>query len=403
MTTIDIEDRLGLTVSNKLPLAIERGEGNRVWDEAGKTYLDFTSGWGVTCLGHAHPVITQAICAQAGKLLQNPNSGFTYSPVRSRLLLKLKEILPPGLERVFFANSGAEANDAAIKLARKGTGRSEVVAALRSFHGRTLATLSVSGGPENGERYLHPVAGTRFVEFGDERALREALNGNTAAVILEPIQGEGGVRLPSPGYLKAVADACRQNGTVFIADEVQTGFCRTGSVFAVNEDNVTPDVLTMGKGIAGGLPFAAMAVNARFAHFVEKGDHGGTYCGNPLVCAVSLAVIDFLISHDVASHVKKMGHMALDMATGLAARYPRLIRKVRGKGLLTALELGSDQLVADLTAACLEEHLLVTPTKNGVIRLIPGLLITPEELGEGMSSLDAALARVATSGLLRSA
>jgi len=394
MKTIEIEDSLALSVCMKQPVAFERGLGARVWDEQGRAWLDFTAGWGVTSLGHSHPVIVAAITQQAGKLMQNPNSGFTYSPVRAKLLQQLQPLLPAGLHRVFFANSGAEANDAALKLARKVTGRTRVLAAGSSFHGRTLATLALSGGPENGARFSPQVPGNQFVPYGDIEALKKALDTEVAAVILEPIQGEGGVRVPPQGYLQAVAKLCHEHGALFIADEVQTGFCRTGSFFAVDAQGVQPDILTMGKGIAGGFPFAAFAVSEAVAAGVAKGDHGGTYCGNPLGCAVASAVVEYLVEHAVAARVALLGQRALADLKVLAAQFPALLQEVRGQGLLLGLQLRSDAQVSAITEECLARGLLVTPTRNAVLRLIPSLLLETREWDEGLAILHGALMAV---------
>ena len=288
MSSIEIEDRLGITFCNRQSIAIERGEGCLVWDEDGNEYLDFTSGWGVTCLGHSHPLITDAIVKQAQKIIQNPNSGFTYSPSRAKLLETLSGVLPDNLAKCYFANSGAEANDAAIKLARKITGKSKIVSTLASFHGRTFNTLSVSGGRENTEQFLPALEGNCFVPFGDFPALNAAIDDKTAAVILEPIQGEGGVRIPDDEYFASVAFLCKERGVLLIIDEIQTGFCRTGKFFAIehSQTSIAPDIMTMGKGIAGGFPFAAFAVSASVDRQLTKGDHGGTFCGNPLALSL---------------------------------------------------------------------------------------------------------------------
>ena len=400
MNTIRIEDEFGLTVCQKQPVTIERGLGSYVWDEDGRRYLDFTAGWGVTCLGHSHPVIVNAVSEQAGKLMQNPNSGFTYSPARARLLTLLQQVLPGALARVFFANSGAEANDAAVKLARKVTGRPQVIAVQGSFHGRTLSTLSLSGSPVNAEKFLPHVPGNVFAPFGDIDALAKLMNEparkeQVAAVILEPVQGEGGVRVPPPGYLQAVASLCKAHGALFIVDEVQTGFCRTGQFFAVDADGVEPDILTMGKGIAGGFPFAALALTEAVAAGVNKGDHGGTYCGNPLGCAVSAAVIDFLLQNQIADHVAALGHVALQRLKKLEVKFPQQIAEVRGQGLLIGIQMHDDQQVAELTASCLQKGLMVTPTRGAVLRIIPSLLLTTAELEEGITILTSALGQCA--------
>ena len=392
MNSIEIEDSLGLTICMKQPVAIERGLGSYVWDDKGARYLDFTAGWGVTSLGHSHPVLVSAIQEQAARIMQNPNSGFTYSPVRARLLTLLQEVLPQGLTRVFFANSGAEANDAAVKLARKVTGRPEVIAVAGSFHGRTLGTLSLSGGTDNAAKYLPLVPDNIFVPFGQVDALAAALSDRVAAVILEPVQGEGGVRVPPKGYLQDVAALCEAHGALLIADEVQTGFCRTGSFFAVDAEQVRPDILTMGKGIAGGFPFAALALTEAVAAGVNKGDHGGTYCGNPLGCAASLAVLRYLLEHKIAERVTRMGQFALQHLVRLAQRYPEYIVQVRGRGLLIGLQMHNDAQVTELTERCLVLGLMVTPTRNAVLRIIPNLLITKDELLSGFETLESALA-----------
>ncbi|MCB1665263.1 MAG: aspartate aminotransferase family protein [Pseudomonadales bacterium] len=394
MNTLESEDSFGLTVCHKFPVAIERGQGSMVWDENGKAYLDFTSGWGVTALGHAHPVVLNALNAQAAKIMQNPNSGFTYSPVRARLLSRLQQVLPGGLTRVFFVNSGAEANDGAVKLARKITGRTTVIAVSGSFHGRTLGTLSLSGGRENAARYLPQVPGNLFAPFGDIAALENLMSDQVAAVILEPVQGEGGVRAQSGEYMKALEQCCRAHGALLIVDEVQTGFCRTGTFFAVDALGIAPDILTMGKGIASGFPFAAFAVTEAVAAGVAKGDHGGTYCGNPLGCAVADAVLEYLLDNSVADEVARKGGSLHTALRGLQQDYPEAIQEIRGKGLLFGLQLQSDEQVMNLTRLCLDRGLMVTPTRNAVLRLIPSLLVSDEEIAQALEILRGCLAQL---------
>ena len=395
MNTIAIEDSFGLSTCSKQAIAVERGAGSYVWDEQGRRYLDFTSGWGVTALGHAHPVIVSAINAQAAKIMQNPNSGFTYSPVRSRLLQKMQQVLPTGLKRVFFANSGAEANDAAIKLARKITGRSVVIAISGSFHGRTLSTLSVSGGPDNAARYLPKVPDNMFIALDDEDALAQIFSQHAvAAVIIEPVQGEGGVRVVSRQFFHALENLCKHNGALLIADEVQSGYCRTGSFFAVENTGVSPDILTMGKGIAGGFPFAAFAVTDAVARGVEKGDHGGTYCGNPLGCAVAEAVLAYMLNHDVGQQVQVSGRLLSGALKAALKPFSGLVKELRCAGLLIGLQLGSDEQVQRLTQICLDNGLLVTPTRNAVLRIIPSLLVNEQEIEEGVTLLQHSLTQL---------
>lgn len=393
----EIENNLGLQVCKKQSLVIERGKGVWVWDTSGEKYLDFTAGWGVTCLGHAHPLIVETITRQAGLIIQNPNSGFTYSPARASLMLELKKVLPAPLSRMYFANSGAEANDAALKIARKITGRSTVVSLHGSFHGRTLATLSVSGGPQNGARYLPKVPGQNFCLHNNGADLQAHVDDSVAAVIIELVQGEGGVRAMESNFVKHLRLLCDRYGSLLIIDEIQSGFCRTGRFFATDYYDVQPDILTMGKGIAGGLPFAAMALTEKVASAVELGDHGGTYCGNPLGCAVAAAVTRFLREQDVAAHVAGIGTQALEDLLGLQQRFPDLIKQVRGRGLMLALELHADEMVWPLTDACQQNGLLVTPTRNAVLRLLPSLLLTGEEWSLGLQRLELAMSKVEAS------
>ncbi len=396
MNTIEMENKLGITFCKRQQLVIERGKGSYVWDEQGNKYLDFTSGWGVTCLGHSHPVIVNSIIKQSQKIMQNPNSGFTYSPARANILCKLHEVLPRGLDKIYFANSGAEANDAALKLARKITGKSKVISMLGSFHGRTFNTLSVSTGLENTEKYLPPSSQTRFVQFNDMSALSRELDDNTAAVILEPIQGEGGVRIPEPGYIQELSAACKKHQALLIVDEVQTGFCRTGNFFAIEKylEGGDIDILTMGKGIAGGFPFAAFAISAAVDRGIVLGDHGGTYCGNPLGCAIAADVVAYLKDNNIAERVRLMGEGLESRLNILREKHRSIVESVRGKGLLWALQLSDDKAVELLTSACLHHGLLVTPTRNGVLRLIPSLLLNNEELSEAVEALDSALSSV---------
>lgn len=403
MLVQEIENNLGLQVCKKQSLVIERGLGAWVWDTNGDQFLDFTSGWGVTCLGHAHPVILEAMSVQAALIIQNPNSGFTYSPARSALMLELQKVLPVSLTRMFFANSGAEANDAALKLARKITGRSMVLALRGSFHGRTLATLQVSGGPQNGARFLPEVPGQNFCLHNNDAALDELVDNSVAAIIVELVQGEGGVRALDTKFVRHLRALCDRHGCLLVIDEVQTGFCRTGRFFASDYYAIQPDIMTMGKGIAGGLPFAALAMTENVASAVELGDHGGTYCGNPLSCAVAAAVTRFLREQEIAAHVAEMGVVALTDLQKLQKRYPGLLRAVRGRGLMLALELDDDSKVWPLTDACQNHGLLVTPTRNAVVRLLPSLLLTAAEWSEGYARLELAIRSVLAAGAAEAA
>jgi acetylornithine/N-succinyldiaminopimelate aminotransferase len=393
--TFEIEDRHMIPFFAKQPVSIDRGEGVFVWDERGRRYIDFTSGWGVTCLGHAHPAITGALCQQAQKIIQNPNSGLTYSPARAALLSLLVTVLPHGLTRAFFTNSGAEANDAAIKLARKVTGRLEVVSALQSFHGRTIGTASATGQPAHRDKFRPLMPNYRFVPYDDIGSLEQAVDSSTAAVILEPIQAEGGVIVPTDGYLEAASTLCKRSGAKLIIDEIQTGFCRTGSFFAITPLRLAVDFLTMAKGIAGGFPFGGFAVTEGVASSMEKGDHGGTYCGNPLACAVSRAVIAQLLEENICDNVNRMGSIAKERAARWRGAYPELIRDVRGRGLLLLIQFATEPVATAITETCLQRGLFVRQTQGTGIRLFPALNIREGELQEGLSILEEVIANVA--------
>jgi acetylornithine/N-succinyldiaminopimelate aminotransferase len=379
----------------KIPISIERGDGVHVWDDEGTRYLDLTAGWGVTSIGHAHPVIRAALNDQGARILQGPNAGLTYSPARARLLALLTGLLPSGLTRVFFTNSGAEANDAAIKLARKVTGRRGLIAAEGSFHGRTISTVSATGQAAHRDKFDPLVPGCRFVPYDDLAALRDGLDAEVAAVIVEPVQGEGGVRLPADDYLEGVSRMCRANGSLLIVDEVQTGFCRTGPLFAISSTKAAADFLTMAKGIAGGFPLGAFAVTEDVAAKLEPGDHGGTYCGNPLACAVAGAVIEYLVDNDIAARVEELGDWALGELAAWPDAYPGVVTAVRGRGLLLLVELRDEATAARIEADCLSRRLFVRRTHGNAIRIFPALTITREELAEGLETLRQAVASAA--------
>ncbi len=396
MSTIDTENRLGLSFSERLELAFTHGKGTRVWDEAGKAYLDFTSGWGVNCLGHSHPAVIAALATQAARIMQSPNAGFTYSPERAALLSLLHAVLPPTLVKTFFCSSGAEANDAALKLARKITGRSKVITTVGAFHGRSFNTLSVTRGVDNISRYIPVLPGTRFVPHGDSAAMEAVIDDNTAAVIVEPVQGEGGVQIPPANYLAEVQALCRQHGTLLIVDEIQTGFCRTGKFFALEHSPtpIEPHIMTMGKGIAGGFPFAAFSVSASVASRLGRDDHGGTYCGNPLGCAVSREVITYLREHKVADLVTVSGKLLLEGAQALLQQFPAVLKDVRSIGLLCAFEFHDHAHSREVTRRCADKGLLVVPTRNGIVRLLPDLLVAQTDIEAALAVLRGVLAEL---------
>lgn len=393
--TITIENSHMPPFFTKIPISIERGDGVYVWDEEGNKYLDLTAGWGVTSIGHAHPTIQTALKKQAARILQNPNSGLTYSPVRARLLSLLENILPANLTRVFFTNSGAEANDAAIKLARKVTGRRNVVAMEGGFHGRTISTASATGQAKHRERYNPLMPGYQFVPYDNLDAIQRILNDDVAAVIVEPVQGEGGVCIPFEGYIENVSRLCKANGTLLIVDEIQTGFCRTGPMFAIGATKAQVDFLTMAKGIAGGFPLGAFAISEDVSDRLEVGDHGGTYCGNPLACAVAHAVIRYLLDNNISAHVTELGQSALVEMARWKDRYPSVIMGVRGKGLLLLVAFGDEATAAKVSDECLSRRVFVRQTQGNGIRVFPALNIERGQLMDGLETLRLAIETVA--------
>jgi acetylornithine/N-succinyldiaminopimelate aminotransferase len=392
MDTINIENEYSVKFFDKIPLSIERGEGVTVWDESGKEYLDFTSGWAVTSLGYSHPVIIDAIIEQSRKIMHNPNAGLTYSPPRAQVLLELAKILPAGLSKMFFTNSGAEANDAAMKLARKITNRKKILSARMSFHGRTLATASATGQAVQRDRYNVLVPYFEFFDVNDFEGFKKCIDSDTAAVIIEPILGEGGVIVIEREFLLKMQKCCRENETLLIIDEIQTGFYRTGPAFLSEEIGIQPDFLTMAKGIAGGFPFGAVAVTREIAGKIEMGDHGGTYNGNPLGCAVVAAVVKHMVENDFETKVNISAEYIKKLLLECKSGFPELIKDVRGKGLLWAVEFTQPSVAFHVYERAQEDGLLLNLKHGTIIRIFPALVITKEELGKGIGVIRKILA-----------
>ena len=382
LDTFQVEDSHYASFANKTKISIEKGKGVYAYDEEGKKYIDFTAGWGVTSIGHANPVILDALLEQGQKIIQNPNSGATYSPARSKLISLMQEILPENLTRIFFANSGAEANDAAIKLARKATGKLNIISTVNSFHGRTISTVSATGQESHRDRFNPLIPNHIFVPYNDITAIEKVIGDDVAAVIVEPIQGEGGVNVPDSDYLKNLSDLCTKNNVLLIADEIQTGFYRTGQLFA--SDNVKIDILTMAKGIAGGFPLGAFAVTEEVHDKLNIGDHGGTYCGNPLGCAVAYSVISYMLENKIWENVEDISKFTFRKLNDLKEEYPDIIKDVRGKGLLIAVELLNDDAASSINSKCLDEGLILNVTHGNIVRIFPALNISREEMQEGL-------------------
>jgi len=316
----------------RLPVTLVRGEGARVWDENGREYLDFVAGWAVNSLGHCHPVVAEAVAEQAHTLIQASNQFYTIPQ------LQLAELLVQNscLDRVFFSNSGAEATEGAVKLARRYgklnlNGAYEVITTMNSFHGRTLAMTAASGQAKFQEPYLPLPVGFINVEYNSIEAIKAATTNQTCAVMLEPVQGEGGVNLPDDDYLKAVRAWCDQKGILLILDEIQTGIGRLGTLFAYEQCGIEPDIMTLAKGLAGGVPLGAILAQDRASVFVS-GDHGSTFGGNPLACAAGYATVKFILDHDIAGNAKRIGQYLINGLETLKKKF-QFITEVRGRGL----------------------------------------------------------------------
>ena len=375
----------------RVPLTIVRGQGARVWDEAGRKYLDFVGGWAVNSLGHCPPAVTKAISEQAQLLIQASNQFYTIPQIRLAELLVQNSCL----DKVFFSNSGAEANEGAIKLARRYGqlylgGAYEVITTLGSFHGRTLAMVAATGQAKFQKPYPPLPTGFVNVEYNNIDAIKSATTDKTCAVMLEPIQGEGGVNIPDDGYLRAIRAWCDQKGILLILDEIQTGVGRTGTLFAYEQYGVEPDIMTLAKGLASGVPIGAILAKERAAVFAP-GDHGSTYGGNPLACAAGYATVKFIIDNDIPGKVKAVGQHLIAGLERLKGKFP-VITDVRGRGLLVAVEFSSD-IAQPLVMACLERGLLVNRVKPNALRFMPPLIIGKKEVDEALGILDKALAR----------
>ena len=376
----------------RAPVAFASGQGTRLTDVEGKIYLDFVAGIAVSVLGHNHPTLVSAIQTQASRLLHVSN--LYYVPEQALVARWLVE--HSACDRVFFCNSGAEANEAAIKLARKyarqkGKESFEIIVAEHSFHGRTLATLAATAQPRYQQGFEPLPAGFVTVPFNDVGATRAAIASSTCAVMLEPVQGEGGIRFATPEYLQAVRRLCDEHGLVLILDEVQTGIGRTGKLFAYEHFGIEPDLLTLAKGLGGGVPIGVMLAKSQIAEAFQPGDHGSTFGGNPLACAAALAVLSTVTEERLVERAAEVGTYLIGRLHTLARKHP-VITEVRGRGLMVAVELTME--AAPVVDACRERGLLVNAVQPTTLRLVPPLIVTFADVDEAVDILDAALQAV---------
>ncbi|MDX8406760.1 MAG: acetylornithine transaminase [Mariprofundaceae bacterium] len=376
----------------RYPLTLVRGEGSRVWDDAGRVYLDFISGIAVNSLGHAHPVLAGAIAEQARTMLHCSN--LFHIPKQQQLAARLAAL--SGLERVFFSNSGAEANEGAIKLARKyfhdqGSKRRGIISATQSFHGRLLSTLTATGQDKVKAGFDPLPPGFSHVPLNDIEALAAAVGDDTAAVLLEPLQGEGGVNLATSDYLQAVRKLCDEHGILLILDEIQTGMGRTGKMFAYEHACIQPDILTLAKGLGGGMPIGALLATEQVAESFGPGTHGSTFGGNPLSCTAALTVIEVMEKEDL---LRNVADRSAQLSRGLNSLCDVFdwINDVRGQGLL--IGLGCSIEVAPIVAACRDAGLLVLPAGPRVLRILPPLNVSAAEIAEALAIFEDVFAGV---------
>ena len=373
----------------RMPMVLVRGEGARVWDEAGREYLDFVAGWAVNALGHCHPAVVQAIQKQAATLIHTSNQYYTIPQIE----LGKKLVENSALDRVFFCNSGAEANEGAVKLARKWgkknkNGAYEVISTLKGFHGRTLAMVAATGKPHYQEPFKPMPQGFINVPFNDIEAIKAATTPNTAAVIVEPVQGEGGVNVADQQYLKDLRSWCDEQNLLLILDEVQTGIGRTGTLFAYEQFGIEPDIMTLAKGLGGGVPIGAFLAKERAAAF-EPGDHGSTFGGNPLACAAGIAVLNEVLGQNVPANAAHVGVYMSEKLNDLKTHRP-IITAERGLGLLRAIDL-NQEVAGDVVNRCCEEGLLINMVSPTTLRFMPPLIITTAHVDEAIEILDGVL------------
>jgi len=382
---IDMEESHTSGVYAKRQLTIVRGEGAYLYDEAGNRYIDCVGGQGAANIGHAHPAVVAAIRDQAGTLLSCPE--IFYNDKRALLLEKLTQLA--GMPRAFLSNSGAESVEAALKFAKLATGRKGIIAAMRGFHGRTMGALSATWEPKYREPFEPGVPGYSHIPYNDLTAAEAAITDQTAAVMVEIVQGEGGVRPGDGDYFRALQALCHQRGAMFIVDEVQTGFGRTGKMFAHQHYGLQPDLMPTAKSIAGGLPFGACLIGERVGK-LQPAMHGTTFGGNPLACAAAIATLDVLVNEDLPGRAAALGGFLMERLGDLPTRFREKVREVRGLGLLFGIELRGK--VAPVLKALQERGVLALPAGLNVLRLLPPLVISKDDLEIVAQAIESVLA-----------
>ena len=381
----EYNDHILLTYT-RMPAIFVKGKGSVLTDIQGKKYLDFFPGWGVGNLGHCHPKVMGAVREQIGKLIHIPNN--LYNPHQAKLAKELVRIAFEG--KIFFCNSGAEAIEAAIKFARMyGEGKQfEIITAINSFHGRTMGALTATGQGKHQKGFTPLVPGFKYVPFNDINALKAAVNGQTAAIILELIQGEGGINIATKEYVKAIRQICDEKKILLVFDEVQTGMARTGEIFGFKHYGIIPDVMCLAKALGGGLPIGAMIVKKELADCFKPGMHGSTFAGSPLICKAALGVLKAIYAEKIMKNVKAQGPYLMDKLEALKSKYD-IIKEVRGLGLMIGVELTVDGTA--IFKECFSRGLIINCTQGNVLRIMPALNVTRREINKAIHVLDGAI------------
>ncbi|MBQ7198557.1 MAG: acetylornithine transaminase [Selenomonadaceae bacterium] len=386
----DRDDKNYLPVFNRYKIVLDHGDGAYVYDINGKKYVDFLAGIAVNVLGHAYPPLVDVVSKQAAKLIHVSN--LYYTEPQANAAAKLVEL--SGLDRAFFANSGAEANEGAIKIARKfahsiDAEKSQIITAWDSFHGRTLATLTATGQPKYHKGFEPLPAAFDYVKYNDIADLESKISDKTCAVMLETIQGEGGVYPPKDDYLKKVRELCDKHGALLILDEIQCGMGRSGKFFAYEKYGIKPDIVTLAKGLAGGVPIGAFIVTEKVAQAFHAGDHGTTFGGNPLACAAANVVLDTIPNEKFLAHVDEVGKYFKGKLIDLQKKYSDQISEVRGEGLILGLQLSNSKLKGvEIVNECMKRGAIINCTAGTVLRFVPPLIVTPAQIDEVINILD---------------
>lgn len=381
MVDLEPEDRFLANVFQKMPAQAVKGSGALLWDSRGKQYFDCLGAYGTAIVGHNNPAVVKAIQRQAERLISCHCS--IYNDARSRFIEKLVHLAPKGLEKAYFSNSGAEAVECAIKLARKYSRKQGIISMVGGYHGKTMGALSVTWNRKYRDPFQPLLSGVKFATYGDVEKVRDFIDDSIGAIIAEPIQGEGGVHIPPSDFLPALRELCDEKGILLIFDEIQTGLGRTGKLWASEHWNVTPDIMLLGKGVAGGVPMGVTLARMEVMDAFKPGDHTSTFSGNPLACAAGEATLDYIVTNKLPEAARDKGKFFKDKLDGIAHEQ-KIVREVRGLGLMLAVESRFE--IRDILLACFEKGLMLLYSGKNILRLLPPLVIERDQL-EGATAI----------------